>query len=125
MNLPLITLSLEEYEEIKSLKQYIDNMCIQYESFLVNNEYKRIAYVNKSDLQGLFEILGYLKFDELKIVTFTSIDNETDWDLILCPNCIKNKKELKNNKKIYQKQLNLFDFDKKLSQNSHSINDIM
>ena len=46
-------------------------------------------------------------------------------DLILCPNCIKNKKELKNNKKIYQKQLNLFDFDKKLSQNSHSINDIM
>lgn len=69
MNLPLITLSLEEYEEIKSLKQYIENMCIQYESFLVNNEYKRIAYVNKSDLQGLFEILGYLKFDELKIVT--------------------------------------------------------
>ena len=44
---------------------------------------------------------------------------------VLCPNCTQKIKDNENDKKIIQKQLNILDFDKKLSQNSHTINDIM
>ena len=46
-------------------------------------------------------------------------------DQILCLSCMQKIKDNKNNEKINQKQLNIFDFNKKLSQNSHSNDDIM
>ncbi len=77
MNLPLITIPLEEYEKIKDIKKYIDNMHIEYESYYIcSSQYDRIAYINEKELIGLIEIMGILKPTKIKLINDSKNDKK-------------------------------------------------